>query len=100
MTITSSAGLTTASSVSVTVNQTLTLLSGITPGPVTLSTQSQEQFAATELDQFGNTVGTPAAVTWTAASGTITSSGLYTPPAVAGSDTDDGPNGSSTPRPA
>ncbi|MGO9109330.1 MAG: LamG-like jellyroll fold domain-containing protein, partial [Thermoguttaceae bacterium] len=86
VTLTNASGLSKASSVSVTFNQTFTSLS-VTPGPVTLSTQSQDQFTATELDQFGNAMGAPPSVTWSAASGTITPTGLYTPPATAGSDT-------------
>ena len=85
VTITDSSGLSKGSTVSVTVNQTLTSLR-MTPGSVVLSTQSQQQFTAA-LDQFGNTMPTPPSMTWTAASGTITSSGLYTPPSSAGSDT-------------
>ena len=87
-TITDAGGFSAYSSVSVTVNQTLASFS-IAPGPVvTLSTHSQVQFIATETDQFGNPLsGTPPPVTWTAASGTITSTGLYTSPSTAGSDT-------------
>ena len=86
VTITNLVGLTATSSVNVTVNQTLTSIGGLTPGQATLSTQSQDQFTVTGLDQFGGAMAAPG-VTWTAAHGTITSSGLYTPPAVAGSDT-------------
>ena len=87
-TITDAGGFSAYSSVSVTVNQTLASFS-IAPGPVvTLSTHSQVQFSTAELDQFGNPMsGTPPPVTWTAASGTITSTGLYTSPSTAGSDT-------------
>ena len=54
--------------------------------------RSQEQFTATQLDQFGNAMGTPPAVSWSAASGAITSTGFYTPytlpsSAASGSDT-------------
>ena len=86
VTITNLVGLTATSSVNVTVNQTLTSIGGLTPGSVTLSTQSQDQFTVTGLNQFGGAMAAPG-VTWTAAQGTITSSGLYTPPAAAGSDT-------------
>ena len=86
VTITNDSGQTATSSVNVTVNQTLNTLGAISPNPVVLSTQSQEQFTVTGLDQFGNAMAAPG-VTWTAAKGTITSSGLYTSPAAAGSDT-------------
>jgi autotransporter-associated beta strand protein len=91
VTITNANGLSKASTVSVTVSPILTALA-VTPGPVTLSTQSQQQFTATQLDQFGNAMGTPPATTWSAGyplagGGTITPSGLYTAPAAAGSDT-------------
>ena len=86
VTITNDAGQTATSSVNVTVNQTLNTLGAISPNPVVLSTQSQEQFTVTGLDQFGNAMAAPG-VTWTAAKGTITASGLYTSPAAAGSDT-------------
>ena len=91
VTITNASGLSKASTVSVTVSPMWTALA-VTPGPVTLSTQSQQQFTATELDQFGNAMGTPPATTWSAGhplagGGTITPTGLYTAPAAAGSDT-------------
>jgi hypothetical protein len=95
VTIADTSSLSTASSVSYTVTQTLTSL-GVTPGPVTLSAGSQEQFSATQLDQFGNVMGTPSNVTWTAASGTITAGGLYTTPASGSSDTVTAKSGSAS----
>jgi hypothetical protein len=73
------------SSVAVTVVSTLTSLQ-VSTATSTVSTQSQEQFTATGLDQFGNYFGPVSSATWSAASGTMTPSGLYTAPAAAGSD--------------
>jgi hypothetical protein len=85
VTITNAGGLSVGSTVTVSVGQTLTALR-VSPGPVTLAADSQDRFSAAGLDQFGNSMAAPAGVTWTAASGAITSAGMYTPPPAGGSD--------------
>jgi len=57
----------------------------VTPATTTLNLNGTQQFAATALDQFGDSVG----VTWSVISGggTIDQNGLYTAPAAAGSAT-------------
>jgi autotransporter-associated beta strand protein len=86
VTITDTSGFSNDSTVSYIVSQSLASIA-ITPGPVTLSADSQEQFSITGIDQFGNSMSGPSSVTWSAASGTITSKGLYTPPTSGSSDT-------------
>jgi hypothetical protein len=80
-TITDPSGLTAVSSVTVTVVQTVTSLS-VTPGNVTLADKATQQFTATALDQFGNTLTSPPTFTWQVSSGggTISRTGLYTAP--------------------
>jgi uncharacterized lipoprotein NlpE involved in copper resistance len=86
-TITDSGGRGITSTVNVTVSQTLTSIS-VTPGTATLSSDSTQQFAATALDQFGTALATEPSFTWSnTGSGTVSSSGLYTAPASAGSAT-------------
>jgi hypothetical protein len=84
VTVTAPDGLTATSSVSVTVNQTLSSLT-VSPALMTLKPETAEQFTATGLDQFGNPLPLKAGVSWSANVGTITSGGLYTAPATAGS---------------
>ena len=83
---TDSSGYSQDSSVAVSVVSAATSL-GVLPGASTVSAKSQAQFSAVDLDQFGNDLGIASSVTWSAASGTITSSGLYTTPASGTSDT-------------
>jgi autotransporter-associated beta strand protein len=88
-TVTNTSGYSAQSSVSVTINPTLSSLS-ISPGTTSaavLSTQSQDQFTVTPDDQFGKPMSALLSVAWTAANGAISSTGLYTSPASAGSDT-------------
>jgi hypothetical protein len=82
VTITDAGGLSTTSTVSVTVNQTLTSIA-VAPGAVTLTDGATQQFTGTAMDQFGNALSTQPAFTWSvvSGSGTISSSGLYTAPA-------------------
>jgi hypothetical protein len=61
VTITDSGGLTATSSVTVTVNQTLTSIA-VTPGSTSLADGGSQQFTATAKDQFGKAMSTqPAA---------------------------------------
>ncbi len=82
-TITDVWGLTTVSSVTVTVNQTLTSVS-VSPASVTLADHSQEQFQAVTLDQFGQKMATqPSSYTWSIAAGgigSINNKGQYKAP--------------------
>jgi len=84
VTITDSGGLSTASSVSVVVDQTRTSVT-INPSTATLSAGHRQQFTAKVLDQFRQPMAIqPAAFTWAVASGggTIGAAGLYTAPAA------------------
>lgn len=85
-TITDAGGLTTTSSVTVVVNQTLTKIS-VTPGTATIATGAKQQFAAQALDQFNNVMSVQPTFTWSANSGTITAAGLYTAPGAAANAT-------------
>ena len=91
VTITDSGGLSVTSSVSVTVNQTLSSIA-IQPGPAAMADNTTYPFSATGLDQFGNPLASQPAFTWSVdnggAGGTINSAGLYSTPASnTGSDT-------------
>ena len=85
VTITNAAGLSTTSNVSVTVGQTTTMV-GITPAAPTVVSGAPLQLTAFIGDQFGNPMGSqPTAWTWSVhGGGTITSTGLYTPPYASG----------------
>ena len=86
MTITDAGGLTATSSVSVTVDQTLTSIA-VAPASVTLDENQAQQFIATAYDQFGNALSAQPTFTWakTSGVGSINASGLYTAPATTGS---------------
>jgi hypothetical protein len=86
VTITNTSGLTVTSSTSVTVNQTYSGLS-ISPTAPNLTGGSTQQFTATALDQFSQPLASQPAITWTLVSGpgTLSSTGLYTPPFASGS---------------
>jgi hypothetical protein len=93
VTIASPVGSSTTSSVTVTVDQTVTSID-VTPGPtVTLASPlpQTQQFTATALDQFGNTMASQPTFIWTIAVGSVGSigylDGLYHTGAVAGSAT-------------
>jgi hypothetical protein len=79
VTITDPDGLSTTSSVGVTVAQTLTSVT-VSPASVTLAPGGTEQFTAQGSDQFGNPLSTQPSFNWsvTTGSGTVSSSGLYT----------------------
>ncbi|MGD0655260.1 MAG: hypothetical protein ABSA16_13015 [Thermoguttaceae bacterium] len=79
VTIMDSGGLTVTSSVTVTVNQTVTTIS-VSPSTVSLFAGTTQQFTATAYDQFGYVLSTQPTFTWSATSGTITSAGQYTAP--------------------
>ena len=67
-----------AETVPVTVSQTATSIS-VTAPTLSLYENGAEQFAATELDQFGNPMSPqPASFTWSANNGTINSAGPAT----------------------
>ena len=86
VTIQDAGGLSTTSTVAVTVNQTLTTIQ-ITPGSATVQRRKTVQFTATGYDQFGTVLATQPAFTWTKVSGigSINSTGLYKAPTKAGS---------------
>jgi hypothetical protein len=76
-------GLTIASNVSVGVVQTVTGITLTPAGPVTLSNGQSQQFSATSVDQFGQTISPEPTFTWSvvgSSAGTISSSGLYQAP--------------------
>jgi len=83
VTLADPAGLTAASTVTVTVNQTLTSVR-VTPGTAALADGTSQQFSVTAEDQFGYAMGAQPGGTWTLAGGsvgTLSSTGLYTAPA-------------------
>ena len=82
--IADNAGLSVASSVVVTVSPTATSVL-VTPSAANLSAGASQQFAAVGLDQFGAALATQPTFTWTASVGSMTSTGLFTAPAAAGS---------------
>jgi aryl-phospho-beta-D-glucosidase BglC (GH1 family) len=83
VTVTDGSGLTTTSSVNVTVNPTLTSIA-VSPASPSVATGTTQQFTAQALDQFGNPLATQPPLTWTATGGTITSTGLFTAGATPG----------------
>ncbi len=86
VTITDAGGLTTTSTVSVTVVQTLTTIA-VSPASAALNENQTQQFTATGYDQFGQTLVSQPSFTWAKASGigAVDASGLYTAPAASGS---------------
>src|SRR6185369_12364 len=83
-TIRDAGGLTTTSSVSVTVNQTLTAIT-VSPSSATVTTGGTQQFTASATDQFGATLSTQPAMTWTVSGGgTISGPGLFTSSSAGG----------------
>ena len=85
-TITDGSGLSTTSSVTVTVSQVATSVA-VTPANMFVLLGGTQQYSASLLDQFGSAMAVQPAFTWTAAVGTITSGGLLTAPRTAGTDT-------------
>jgi hypothetical protein len=86
-TITDSGGLSTTSSVTVLVYQTLTSIS-VSPASASVVTSATKQFTATGLDQFGQSMTVQPAFNWSATSGaSVDATGLYTAPGSPGPDT-------------
>jgi hypothetical protein len=80
-------GLTTTSTVNVTVNRTLTSIV-VAPASTDLSVDGTLLFAATVVDQFGNVFAIQPALAWSVnGAGTIDDNGNFTPPYTAGSAT-------------
>ena len=79
VTITNAGGLTTTSSVNVTVDQTLTSIS-VVPTSINLHAGAVQQYTATAEDQFGAALAVQPSFTWTASAGTISAGGLLTAP--------------------
>jgi regulation of enolase protein 1 (concanavalin A-like superfamily) len=89
VTIADGGGLSTTSTVSVTVNQTITSIN-VSPASVNLAENANQTFTAVAYDQFGNILTTQPTFTWSksAGVGSINSStGVYTSPAASGSAT-------------
>jgi hypothetical protein len=82
VTITDAQGLSTTSSVSVTVNQTLASIA-VAPGSASVAAGGTQSFAATARDQFSQAMS--ATVSWSVSGGgTINGSGVFTAGATAG----------------
>ena len=88
VTIADPGGLTVTSAVSVTVAQTLAVIT-VSPATTSLNVGATQQFSAAANDQFGNTLAAPPTFTWTTTvtGGAISSSGLFTAPGTAASGT-------------
>ena len=86
VTITDAGGLSTTSTVNVTVAQTLTAIS-VSPASATLNENATQQFTATAYDQFGTALSTQPSFTWALAGGvgSVNAYGLYTAPGSTGS---------------
>jgi hypothetical protein len=87
VTLSDNLGLTTTSSVNVTVSQTLTSIT-VTPPAASVNENASQAFSATGYDQFGNALSTQPVFNWTLASGIGSinaGTGVYTAPATAGS---------------
>ena len=82
VTITDAHGLTTTSTVSVTVNQTLSSIT-VSPSAAGLAYGQTQQYSATGFDQFGNVMSSQPTFTWSVpvGGGSVDSTGLYTSPA-------------------
>ncbi len=84
VTVTDQPGLTTTSSVAVTVNQTPTSIV-VSPSSATVNTFTTQQLTASARDQFGTTLATQPAFAWSVSGGgSIDSSGLFTAGSSAG----------------
>ena len=84
VTVADQPGLTATSSVSVTVNQTLTSIV-VSPTSATVNTSASQQFSATARDQFGTNLASQPTFTWTVSGGgTIGTSGLFVASSSAG----------------
>src|SRR5262249_31700621 len=86
-TVSNLAGLSTTSSVNVTVNQTLTKIS-VSPASASVVSGGTQQFSASGFDQFGRAMSVAPTFAWSnTGAGSVDSSGLYTASYAAGSDT-------------
>ena len=87
-TITNLGGLSTTSSVNVTVSRTVTSIVA-TPASVSLGSDANQQFLAKAYDQFGNAFIAQPAFTWavTSGAGSISTLGVYTASYTSGSAT-------------
>ena len=84
VTVADQPGLMVTSSVTVTVDQTLTSIV-LSPTSATVKTSASQQFTATARDQFGTNLATPPTFAWTVSGGgSIGSSGLFTAGSAAG----------------
>ena len=81
VTMTDSDGLTTTSTVSVTVDPTLTTIA-VSPASVLLPMNGIQQFTATAKDQFGAALSSQPSFTWSATAGSISAEGLFTAPGI------------------
>ena len=79
-------GLFAASSVSVNVTAVPSHIA-VTPATIGLNAASKQQFAASESDQFGNVLAAQPTFSWSASTGSINTTGLFTAPAAIGSVT-------------
>jgi len=100
VTMTDSLGLSVTSSTTVTVDATGTSIV-VSPSTASLEPGVNQQFGATEYDQFGNALASQPSFEWQVENdlGSITPDGLYTAPGASGvatveaSDTDSGASG-------
>ena len=84
VTITDQGGLSTTSSVALTVNQTLTSIA-LAPTTATVNVSATQQFTASARDQFATALVSQPSFTWTVSGGgTISASGLFTAGTTAG----------------
>ncbi|MGA2497835.1 MAG: glycoside hydrolase family 44 protein, partial [Tepidisphaeraceae bacterium] len=86
VTITNAAGYFATSSVSVTVDATLTNIM-VNPSDPTTTLNGEQQFTASGTDQFGNALSNSPGYSWSASAGSISSTGVFTAPAAVGSVT-------------
>ena len=70
--------------VTVTVNSILSLIDVFPISPTLMAGGAPQQFTVTSTDQFGNGVSPTPSYVWSTTNGTITGSGLYTPPGSVG----------------
>jgi hypothetical protein len=90
VTMTDAGGLSTTSSVNVTVTQSATTFK-VSPSSASVAEGASQEFTAVAYDQWGVVMPSQPSITWSVsnggAGGTISSSGGYTAPAVLGTDT-------------
>ena len=95
-TITNAGGLSTTHSVSVTVDQTLTIIV-VSPGTPAVATGGTKQFTAGGFDQFGQSMLVPPTFSWSCTGvGSVDSAGLYTAGGTSGTATVTASSGSVT----